>query len=124
MLSPVSSSISSDAIAIMDSRQENNSQAISGKMDLLKRKLNSIDQNKTTHEIMDFKCFIERNEQKLIGNPAVNDKLLAALSVVNSISDNVEMGEDNTEKLSQLSHLMTEIEGMLNSGESESKSIS
>ncbi|GEM_PF-7018052 len=111
MLASASNSISVDAIPV--SRQENHCPAISGKIDLLKEKLNAIEPNKTTHEIRCLTDFIEKNETKMRDITAISDKLLTALSVVNSIKDNIAMGEDNTENLSQLNNLIREMEDML-----------
>ncbi|HDF2342006.1 TPA: hypothetical protein PC598_001570 [Morganella morganii] len=115
MLSPVSNSVSAAAIPV--SRENNNCPEISPKLALLKEKLNTIEPGKRTDEITYFINFIERNETQMRGIPAISDKLLAALNVVNSIKDNTAMGEDNTENLSQLNNLTREMEGMLNSGE-------
>ncbi|HGY2264616.1 hypothetical protein [Morganella morganii] len=119
MYSSASNSISVDAIPV--SRQENHCPAISGKIDLLKEKLNAIEPNKTTHEIRYFTDFIEKNETKMRDITAISDKLLTALSVMNSIKDNIAMGEDNKANLSQLNNLTHEMEDMLNSGECKSR---
>ncbi|HEI9843719.1 TPA: hypothetical protein SLN72_000653 [Morganella morganii] len=44
---------------------------------------------------------------------AISDKLLTALSVMNSIKDNIAMGEDNKANLIQLNNLTREMEDML-----------
>lgn len=111
MYSSASNSISVDVIPV--SRQENHCPAISGKIDLLKEKLNAIEPNKTTHEIRYFTDFIEKNETKMRDITAISDKLLTALSVMNSIKDNIAMGEDNKANLSQLNNLTREMEDML-----------
>ncbi|HAT3808716.1 TPA: hypothetical protein I8608_001543 [Morganella morganii] len=111
MYSSASNSISVDAIPV--SRQDNHCPAISGKIDLLKEKLNAIEPNKTTHEIRYFTDFIEKNETKMRDITAISDKLLTALSVMNSIKDNIAMGEDNKANLIQLNNLTREMEDML-----------
>ncbi len=111
MYSSASNSISVDAIPV--SRQENHCPAISGKIDLLKEKLNAIEPNKTTHEIRYFTDFIEKNETKMRDITAISDKLLTALSVMNSIKDNIAMGADNKDNLRQLNNLTREMEDML-----------
>ncbi|MDH0354267.1 hypothetical protein [Morganella sp. GD04133] len=111
MLASTSNSNSVNATSV--SLQENHCPVISGKIDLLKEKLNVIEPNKTTHEIRYFTDFIEKNETKMRDVTAISDKLLTALSVVNSIKDNIAMGEDNKANLSQLNNLTREMEDML-----------
>ncbi|KJF78448.1 hypothetical protein UA45_06085 [Morganella morganii] len=115
MLSPVSNSVSADAITV--SRENNNCPEISPKLALLKEKLNTIEPGKRTDEITYFINFIERNETQMRGIPAISDRLSTVLNVVNLIKDNIIMEGDNMENLSQLSNLTREMEGMLNSGE-------
>lgn len=100
--------------SIQSSPQGNNTQAITAKLNLLETKLNSIDPNKTTYEINAFKEFIDHNKNKMLDAPAISDKLITSLRLVNEINDNIEMGENNVENLNQLNKVMGEMDSILN----------
>ncbi|MEW5559309.1 hypothetical protein AB1287_03450 [Enterobacter asburiae] len=121
MLSPVSYS---NSVTSIQNSPQGKDLAITAKLNLLEEKLNSIDPNKTTYEIKGFKDFFNQNKNKIHDISKISDKQLStSLHLVNSINDNIALGEDNTENSNQLNKLREEIESILNSSNSGHKSF-